>query len=93
MSEFVRWLPYAPPISEFGPGGFHEGLQMVSAPLPDDTDLTALKTRLYDDYRIEIPLLLWNGRKLIRVSVQGYNTQRDLEMLVDALVRLVSMHE
>ena len=85
--------PLCPPISDFGSGGLQGGLQMVSAPLPDDTDLTALKTRLYDDYHIEIPLILWNGRKLIRVSVQGYNTRRDVEMLVDALVRLVSMHE
>jgi len=91
--RICRLAPLCPPISEFGSGGLQGGLQMVSAPLPDDTDLTALKTRLYDDYHIEIPLILWNGRKLIRVSVQGYNTRRDVEMLVDALVRLVSMHE
>jgi isopenicillin-N epimerase len=50
-----------------------------------DTDLAALKTRLYDEYRIEIPLFEWNGRKLVRVSIQGYNTRRDVDALLSAL--------
>lgn len=61
--------------------------QMVAAPLPPETDLAKLKARLYDKYRIEVPLILWNGHKLIRVSVQGYNTRRDVEALVSALRR------
>jgi len=59
--------------------------QMATAPLPADTDIVALKTRLYDEYRIEVPLLEWNGQKLIRISVQGYNTKKDLDRLVQAL--------
>ncbi len=73
--------PLNPPISEFGNGG----LQMAAVPLPGFTDLPALKTRLYDEYRIEVPLILWNGCKFIRVSVQGYNTPRDVDKLVDVL--------
>lgn len=61
-------------------------LQMVSAPLPAATDLPSLKTLLYDKYGIEVPLFLWNGYKLIRVSVQGYNTHKDLKKLMDALI-------
>lgn len=68
-------------------------MQFATAPLPDTTDLVALKTRLYDEYHIEIPLILWNGRKLIRVSVQGYNTRRDVEKLFDALGELVHMSD
>ena len=63
--------------------------QMCTAPLPADTDLTALKNRLYDEFRIEVPVHEWNGNKLIRVSVQGYNTRKDLETLRKALLRLV----
>jgi len=59
--------------------------QMTAAPLPADADLAALKTRLYAEYRIEIPLIAWNGLKLVRVSVQGYNTRRDVSALVKAL--------
>ncbi len=63
--------------------------QMVAAPLPADTDIALLKTRLYDDYHIEVPLIDWNGNKLIRVSVQGYNTRRDIDELCRALSLLV----
>jgi len=66
-------------------------LQMIAIPLPDITDLIALKTSLYDEYRIEVPLILWNGYKLIRVSVQGYNTRRDIDKLVKALSVLLRL--
>jgi len=38
--------------------------QMTTAPLPADTDNLTLKKRLYDEYRIEVPLIDWNGNKL-----------------------------
>jgi isopenicillin-N epimerase len=63
--------------------------QMVAAPLPADTDLTVLKARLYDEYHIEVPLVDWNGNKLIRVSVQGYNSKHDIDELCRALSLLV----
>lgn len=59
--------------------------QMASAPLLAVTDTNLLKKRLYDDYRVEIPVIEWNGNKLIRVSVQGYNTKRDVDALLSAL--------
>lgn len=63
--------------------------QMFTAPLPADTDVALLKNRLYDEFNIEVPVLEWNGNKLIRVSVQGYNTQEDLDALFVALSRLL----
>ena len=67
--------------------------QMVAAPLQADTDNRALKSCLYDDYRIEVPLVEWNGGKLIRVSVQGYNRQEDIDHLIEALtIELVTKH-
>jgi selenocysteine lyase/cysteine desulfurase len=58
---------------------------MVSARLPD-VDADALQRRLYDEHRIEIPASRrWNGTPLIRASFQGYNDERDLELLLDAL--------
>jgi isopenicillin-N epimerase len=44
--------------------------QMAVATLPVDVDIAALKQRLYDEYRVEIPLIDWHGNKLIRLSVQ-----------------------
>ena len=63
--------------------------QMASALLPVDTDIVRLKTQLYDEYRIEIPVHEWNGNKLIRISVQGYNTKRDIDKLLQALNALL----
>jgi isopenicillin-N epimerase len=59
--------------------------QMAAAPLPAETDVVLLKKRLYDEHRIEVPVHEWNGNKLIRVSVQGYNTKRDIDKLIKAL--------
>lgn len=63
--------------------------QMAVASLPVDTDIVLLKQKLYDDYKIEIPVLEWNEKKLIRLSVQGYNTKRDINHLIHALKKLL----
>ncbi|NOH04188.1 MAG: aminotransferase class V-fold PLP-dependent enzyme [Chloroflexi bacterium] len=64
--------------------------QMTAASLPADTDIAALKVRLYDEYKIEIPLIEWHGNKLIRLSVQGYNSRRDMDRLIKALRKLMA---
>jgi isopenicillin-N epimerase len=63
-------------------------LQMAAIALPETVDLVQLKARLYEEYRIEVPLIAWNGKKLIRVSIQGYNTRKDVERLLLALKEL-----
>ena len=63
--------------------------QMGIAPLPPDIDISILKTRLYEDYHIEIPLIEWCGHKFVRISVQGYNTQDDLDALYYGLKALL----
>ena len=65
--------------------------QMVSAQLPDSVDIAALKITLYEEYRIEVPLIEWNGRKLIRVSIQGYNTVEDVDRLITSLKMLLPL--
>ncbi|MCC7208269.1 MAG: aminotransferase class V-fold PLP-dependent enzyme, partial [Anaerolineae bacterium] len=52
--------------------------QMIAAPLPP-VDTTALKDRLYDEYRVEIPIIVWEGRALIRAAYQGYNSAADTD--------------
>jgi isopenicillin-N epimerase len=61
--------------------------QMCVLPLPP-TDTAELRTQLWDEYRIEIPLTQWNGRKFVRVSIQAYNTPADGERLIEALSAL-----
>jgi len=62
--------------------------QLVMARLPP-CDLAALKTALYDDYRIEIPMIDWQGNQGLRVSIQGYNTAADIDALINALSQLL----
>ena len=62
--------------------------QMGVAPLPP-SNIALLKKRLYDEYKVEVPLIEWNGMHLIRVSIQGYNDQHDVDVLVDALKSLL----
>lgn len=64
--------------------------QLVAAPLPAKTDIVALKMHLYDEYKVEIPLVSWNNHNLIRVSVQGYNSKKDIDRLLFALSALLS---
>ncbi len=63
--------------------------QMGIAPLPENTDIAALKTRLYAEQRVEVPFIDWNGRKFVRISVQGYNTREDLDALFTGLQSLL----
>ncbi|MGJ3237333.1 MAG: aminotransferase class V-fold PLP-dependent enzyme [Anaerolineae bacterium] len=63
--------------------------QMVAVPLPPESDLTQLKIRLYDDYRVEVPLIDHPTGQYIRVSIQAYNTPKDTEVLLTALRALL----
>ena len=58
--------------------------QMGIAPIPP-SDLTTLKARLYDEHKIEVPMTEWQDKQFIRISVQGYNTQEDIDAFVSAL--------
>ena len=64
--------------------------QMTVSPLPAQVDIIEFKKRLYDEYRIEIPLIDWRGNKLIRLSVQGYNSRHDMDALLNALKQLIT---
>ena len=55
----------------------------------DGIDGKALKRRLYDEYRVEVPVTWWDEKPFIRVSFQGYNTRDDLEALMTALENLL----
>jgi isopenicillin-N epimerase len=77
----IEELTGLPPICPDSPDWY---AQMAAFPLPA-CDGAALQRRLYDEYRVEVPLIEWNGRQLVRVSVQGYNTAGDVEALKASL--------
>ncbi len=78
------------PLYPLGSDLYH---QMGIAPLPGGTDLDSLKTRLYEQFRVEVPLIEWNGKKFIRISVQGYNSQEDLDTLLMGLEELLPLDQ
>lgn len=59
--------------------------QMAALPLPPGSNPAALKNELYDQYKIEIPLLELGGRAYIRPSAQGYNQPEDYDLLLRGL--------
>ena len=58
--------------------------QMGTAQLPP-VDLEALRAYLVERHNIEIPLFTWNNHYIVRISIQGYNTQSDADKLVDGI--------
>jgi isopenicillin-N epimerase len=65
--------------------------QMGTIPLPQVRDLTELKQRLYADYKIEIPVIEWNHHHFLRISVQGYNSEHDIDVLLKAMADLLPL--
>ena len=62
--------------------------QLVAHPLPKNIP-SNLKKRLWEEYQIEIPVFEWNGQEFVRVSIQVYNTQKDVDLLMSALRSLI----
>jgi isopenicillin-N epimerase len=62
--------------------------QMVTLRLPASAP-PDLKERLYDEYRIEIPVFERGDDRFIRASFQGYNDDADVERLRKALAELL----
>lgn len=58
--------------------------QMVAVPLPP-VDGARLGAALRGRHGIEVPVTSHAGRPWLRVSVQAYNSQRDIDLLLDAL--------
>jgi isopenicillin-N epimerase len=72
---------------------------LAAVPLPDSRfdqqKLSQLKTRLYDDYRIELPIFPtidhcgYSGY-ILRIAMQAYNDLNQIEKLVAALKQLLN---
>lgn len=78
-------------ISPDGPDGSgHEWIgQLASIRLPGSVDVVALKARLYDEHRIEVPVHRWNDQPFVRVSFTAHTTEADSDALVRALRQML----
>jgi isopenicillin-N epimerase len=66
--------------------------QMVSMPVPR-TDPKALQEALMERWRIEIPCFDWKDHTIVRLSVQGYNTPAQMDLLVEALTGILALSD
>lgn len=64
--------------------------QMVAMPIPD-TDTLELAKALMARYSIEIPVFKWQDHSIVRVSVQGYNSPGQMDILIEALTELLDL--
>jgi isopenicillin-N epimerase len=81
----VAALTGLPPLCPDSPRWY---AQMAALPIPP-CDGPALQRRLYETYAIEVPVVSWQGRTFVRVSIQAYNSEADVEALVEALATLL----
>jgi isopenicillin-N epimerase len=63
--------------------------QMFAVTLPPETEVEPIKRRLYENYRIEVPVYMWREQPVMRVSFQAYNDTGDSDALLDALADLL----
>jgi len=82
VTDMFGLEPYHPPLAEW------HG-QIACARLPDDVDDQALLNDLRFEDRIDVSVDRFAGRPRVRISVQGYNDQRDIDRLLEALNRRV----
>lgn len=75
--DLLQTQPIAPITSEFLG-------QMASIPVKTSKP-AELKDLLYDQYKIQIPVMPLNDKVYLRYSINAYNTQEDLEVLYRAL--------
>ena len=52
-------------------------------------DTIAFKKSLYSDYQIEMPVMSHKEHTAFRISIQGYNSEDDIDHLVNSLEELV----
>ncbi len=64
-------------------------LQIYAHPLPQNIDGIHLKKHLWEAHKIEIPVMKINDIQYIRISVQIYVEQADIEKLVAVLTEYV----
>jgi isopenicillin-N epimerase len=63
--------------------------QMCSIPIKTH-NITALKELLYHKYKIEIPVMKIDHGIFLRISLNAYNSEKDLEVLRSALIDIRS---
>jgi len=79
--ELLNSKPICPLTSEFL-------VQMCSIPIQTTKPLE-LKETLFHKYKIEIPVMKLEDKFFLRIAINGYNSQQDLDILREALEDII----
>ena len=79
--EMLNSKPICPVTSEFL-------VQMCSIPIQTTKPLE-LKETLFHKYKIEIPVMKLEDKFFLRIAINGYNSQQDLDILREALEDII----
>jgi isopenicillin-N epimerase len=79
--DLLKTEPLAPITTEFLG-------QMASVPVKTSKP-AELKDLLYDQYKIQIPVMPLNGNIYLRYSINAYNSEEDLDILYKALEDII----
>jgi isopenicillin-N epimerase len=64
--------------------------QMAALPLPaDGLPAKELQRRLFEEHAVEVPITEWQTQRFVRVSIQAYNSERDVARLMVGLRALL----
>jgi isopenicillin-N epimerase len=66
-----------------------ENIQMYAHALPENIDGQLLKTRLYNDYKIELPVSTQNNVEYLRISLQIFNDLEEINILLSVLRKIL----
>ena len=44
--------------------------------------------KLYNQFNIQVPIIKWDDKILLRISMQAYNTMEDIDKLIFALRKI-----
>jgi len=73
---------------------WYGSMSAVELPIPEDStrpgEMHPLQRFLWEQHRIEVPLVRWRERTLMRVSAHLYNTQEQIDRLVAAVADWMS---
>ncbi len=83
ISESLDTLPLTPEGREWF--GWMVGIWLPTVG-PHHGDHSTLQSRLWERYKIEVPIMRFGDRYLVRVSCHLYNTTHDIDLLARKLV-------
>ena len=60
-------------------------IQIAAAEIPENWQPGSLQEWLYQEHKIEVPVIDWESRWFIRPSIQGYNSKEDIKVFLNAI--------